>query len=1481
MSLGHRPPPLTATSIPRTEASAIRYYILGDQENLIDSRVPVRLEDPGKSKGPPQPDGVFDLHMGPTAAGVANKCETCSLLWADDGQRRGPCPGHFGHVELRYPIPNTFFMDDLILWLQAICHSCGLPVASNVNITKTAKQNWLRLYAQEAKPSGSNAKCSHCSVEHPHVIMEEGSETSVKKRYYKVSKENKEKTHNLEDLPTHTIRYILGRVTASTVEKLGRTQHPDKYTLMNFRVPPNPMRPSMRKYGSNKAEPDDLTMLSGKVVNIRNTLPEQKVWGEHESLGEELTKQTTQMANFAFNMLRSSTKIGSGIRSGRDGDKKIRSITDRVKGKGGRIRRNLLGRRVWVIARSFITCDNSLALDEVGIPQMVAQEIQIEEVVREHNFDRCNFYYQNGPNQYPNVKRIIKKGGIVRDRKRTNEPLKIGDIILRDVVDGDIVGFNRQPSLLYCSVVSFKVRVLAGVLTFRMNLQIVDFFNADFDGDAMIIIFATSARTRNEIHMLANSSQFFISYKDSKPMVGNAHDSLIGMATMTREEVVMDKAHAMYLTGQIPLDWDFSETNQISGKDMVSKLWETMGLTFNYKGTPNFYDPKAHARTQYFPPEDTKIVVKNGKLVSGILDKSSIGGGARNGIYQIIHNQYNPDMALKLALYMQWLALAWIGTRGFTIHMGDIVISKEAKREIDQEQSKIIAESQEITERLNAGSIVPPLGQTIDEYYENMQLNALKPTDAITEIIYRDTDLYNNNLSMDVFHGVRGNRNNIRLTNSALMQQSIHGERMKASFNGRCLIYFPRFDFDPQSRGYIANSYLSGLKPAEMMFHTQESRFALINRSQNTAQTGYQNRLASKSLEPCIIDNHRRVNNNGRFNQLVYGGDGVDPRFLETVKIPTFEESETVDDKEIPLTDARIRELWGAKANQFKPVTGVTAAAIQKAMDEETDQIIKDRHDYLEAQLLLQHLLDKPYNSGISIPVNVSRVLDTIISVSGREKSEISSLNPLQVIEKVTRFCNEMVFVLINEEQRQRFRNGEYTASDHLKTATKMMQMVVRLFFSTRNLANIGATMAHIDLAMFEIERIYRRNLIAYGTCIGIIASQCISEPMTQTILDSHHSAGTGVGKKKDIERVKQILGVTEAKHPEDGSMTLHVLPELINSEQKVQEIANMIEMMRLEDFVENAQIFFEGLPKNAKDTENGPVHPDYVQERGLISDFIRYNPALKVPEDLSKWCFRIQLDKVNLIGKNMTISTIYHKMREVYPKSYIVYTQDNAEKVLLRIYLRAELVPKDENLNKMKILLKQMRDTVIRGVPGIRGAKIEEYKNHRLVNKDGGLQKVKGWYIQTLGSNMRDILDLPFFDHRYTQTDRIIETYKIFGIASANIKLVSELMFQISGVNFRHYTEYSDEMTFTGVVTSINRYGTANREMPVALRASDASPMVAFKDAAIRGVRDEIQGVSPALMMSKNPKIGDQYNPFSTDEEFTTAESQEADNLL
>jgi len=1479
MSLGHRaPPPLTATSIPRTEASAIRYYVLGDQENLIDSRVPVRLEDPGKSKGPPQPDGVFDLHMGPTATGAANKCETCNLLWADDGQRRGPCPGHFGHVELRYPIPNTFFVDDAILWLQAICHSCGLPVANNVNTAKSAKNHWLRLYATEAKPSGKNAKCHNCGVLHPHVIMEEGSETSLKKRIYKASKETKDTTHSLDDLPTHTIRYILGRVTAATVEKLGRTQHPDKLTLMNFRVPPNPIRPSMRKYGSNKAEPDDLTMLVGKIVNIRNSLPEQKVWGEHESLGEDLTKQTTQMANFAFNMQRSSTKIGSGIRSGRDGDKKIRSITDRVKGKGGRIRRNLLGRRVWVIARSFITCDNSLALDEVGIPQMVAQEIQIEEVVREHNFDRCNFYYQNGVGQYPNVKRIIKKGGIVRDRKRTSEPLKIGDIILRDVVDGDIVGFNRQPSLLYCSVASFKAKVLAGVLTFRMNLQIVDFFNADFDGDAMIIIFATSARTRNEIHMLANSSQFFISYKDSKPIVGNAHDSLIGMATMTRNEVVMDKSHAMYLTGQIPLDWDFTDTKQVSGREMVSKLWKTMGLTFNYKGTPNFYDPKAHARTQYFPPEDTKIVVKNGELISGILDKSSIGGGARNGIYQIIHNQYNPDVALKLALYMQWLALAWIGTRGFTIHMGDIVISKEAKQEIDQEQTKIIAESQEITERLNAGSVVPPLGQTIDEYYESMQLNALKPNDAITEIIYRDTDLYNNNLSMDVFHGVRGNRNNIRLTNSALMQQSIHGERMKASFNGRCLIYFPRFDFDPQSRGYIANSYLSGLTPAEMMFHTQESRFALINRSQNTAQTGYQNRLASKSLEPCIIDNHRRVNNNGKFNQLVYGGDGVDPRYLESVRIPTFDETETVDDKEVPLTDARIREIWGSKTNMFK---NVSSASVQKVLDAETDQLLKDRHEYMQVQLLLQHLLDKPYNSGISIPVNVLRILDTIISVTGREKSEVSSLNPVQVIEKVNKFCDELVFVLINEEQRQRYRNGEYAPPEHLRAATKMMQMVVRLFFSTRNLSNMGATMAHIELAMYEIERIYRRNLIAYGTCIGIIASQCISEPMTQTILDSHHSAGQGIGKKKDIERVKQILGVTEGKHPEDGSMTLHVLPELINSEQKVQEIANMIEMMRLTDFIENAQIFFEGFPKNSKDTDNGPTHPDYVHERGIITDFIRYNPAIKVPEDLSKWCFRIQLDKVNLIGKNMTVSTIYHKMKEMYPKSYIVYTQDNAEKVLLRVYMRAELIPKDENLNKMKLLLKNMLETVIRGVSGIRGAKIEEYKNHRVVGADGGLQKVKGWYIQTLGSNMRDILDLPFFDHKYTQTDRIVETYKIFGISAANIKLVSELMFQISGVNFRHYTGYSDEMTFTGVVTSINRYGTANRDMPVMLRASDASPMVVFKDAAIRGVRDEIQGVSPALMMSKNPKIGDQFNPFLVDEEFVKEESKEADDLL
>ena len=1469
MGTGYRSlPKLGPTSVPRAEIHALNYYVIGDADVKRQSRVVVNQEDTGKSRSQIQTGGVFDTGMGPTGSSTGESCRTCLLKWSDTGNDRGgPCLGHFGHIDVRYPIYNTFFIEDAALWLQAICHQCGNTVVNKVN---APKHRLLREYASAAKPSSSNANCHNCGYTQPHIVIGDSSETHIQKRFYK-----KDKTSKLEDLPAHEATYIFGRVTPETVEKVGRNQHPSKYTRRFHPVPPNTMRPSMKKFGSNKAEPDDITLICNNIVKERGNLPEHKIWGERENLNDNDKLHVNKLHQLSYSIIRTSNKQGSGIHVSRDGDKKTRNITTRIKGKQGRIRRNLLGRRVWVVARSFITCDNMLAHDEVGIPEIVAREIQVQEVVGPHNLERCKIFLANGRTKYPGAKLLIRREGPNPGSftpEYAAKTLMYGDILLRDVVDDDIVSFNRQPSLLFSSMVSFRVRVLRNVMTFRMNLQIVEYFNADFDGDAMILIFSTSEKTRNEIKMLANSSQFFISYKDSKPVIGNAHDSLIGMATLTRDSTRIDKAHAMYMVRQIPLNWDFSEVDQISGRDMVTKLWQTMGLKFNYRGTPQFYDEKRHARYHKFPSSDIKVSIKNGVLESGILDKSSIGGGARGGIYQIVHNQYSPGTAEKLALYMQWMALEWIGLRGFTIHFGDILISKEAKAKIDQRQAAILADSMDITERLNAGNIVPPLGKTVDEHYEDEQLNALKVPDEIFFAIYEDTDLYNNNLSLDVFHGVRGNQTNIRSTNSALMQQSIHGERMKENYNRRCLMYFPRYDSHPRSRGYISNSYLSGLTPGEMLFHTQEGRFALINRSQNTAQTGYQNRLASKSLEPCIVDNHRRTNNNGRAVQMVYGGDGVDPRFLETVKIPTFEESRKVDGKMVPITDQMIRTDYLMKPSDFD-VKGPMLPKVKEALEAEVEQLIKDRHDYIETQLLLQHILEKPYQSGVSIPVNVERILENIVTPSK------AKLDPLKLTERVKQFCDELVFVLINDTQRKRYREGEYVPPDHLRAATRVLQMVVRVYFSTRYLTNIGASMEQVELAMQEIERIYRRNLISYGKCIGIIASQCISEPMTQQILDSHHSAGAGVGKKKDIERVKQILGVTEAKHPEDGSMTLHVLPEYRNNERQVREIANTIEMMKVGDFVDTSMIFFESFPKK-DDPNSGPVHPDYITEKGTILDFLRYNPVLKVPNDLTKWCFRIGLNKMSLIGKNMTIAHIYRKLHELYPKTYIVYTQDNAPELFLRIYLRSEMV-RDDNLNKMKALIRSMIDTVIRGVPGIRGARVEKYKNHRYMTPEGGLKSVEGWYIQTIGSNLSDILDMPFFDHRLTQSDRIIETYSTFGLGAANAKLISELMFQIGGVGYRHYTIYADEMTFTGAVTSINRYGTANREMPVMLRASDSSPMVAFKDAAIRGARDEIKGVSPALMMGKPPKIGDLYNPIIVDEAFIAEVAKEREDVM
>ena len=985
------------------------------------------------------------------------------------------------------------------------------------------------------------------------------------------------------------------------------------------------------------------------------------------------------------------------------------------------------------------------------------------------------------------------------------------------------------------------------------------------DGDAMNVIVPRSSRTINEISELSSPKQRFISYKNATPIMGEAQDSLIGTAELTSSRTKMNKLHAMRMFSNIPVWHDFSQSSKDriwTGREIVSTLFQETGMLINFNRTANYYN-SVLAPYRTYNPDDVKVEIDRGVLKTGILDKSSIGEGKSGSIFHIVHNQYGARAAIELSYQIQQLALTFLYNAGVTVSIRDLLIPREALEEIHNIETGLIAESRLITDKLNQGRIIAPLGKTVEEHYENLQKEALDPGDKLWPPLFRSIDPDYNNFDKLIMYGSKGKLENFRNIATAVGQLEINGERMKENFGRRTLPYFTRYDSDPRSRGYIPDSYMSGIGPAEFMFHAQENRYQLINKALSTSITGMYNRMAVKSLESHIIDNMRKVVKGNRVIQLLYGADGVDPRYLEIVPIPIAKQE---------LTSTRFKELFdGAEA--LAGLSVKPTPALKKLLDDEYSQLVNDREFYIKTYLGRELSAGRVYKDALNLPVNLKRIIDDALYNLGLKNSKQGNLDldPTTAIQKVRNLCDNIVYYLLNEiQEQQRAKVPKY-----MQMATTTLGILIRSYLNVASMVRLGVNNAALDVIIEQTRMTYQRSLISYGTCVGIIAAQSISEPLTQMVLDAHHNSGLASTKKKGMSRVREILNAKPTEKMSAPSMTLYPRAEFRKNKVKVQSIANQIEMLNLVKFVNKWDIFYEAY--------GAPEHPAFQHEAKMIKEFERYNINVKPPTDLINWCIRFSINKSMLIEKQITMDLIYNAIRKNYPFTHIVYSTDNAENIVMRVYLRNMVAKKMEiALAQVKDITQSFLNTTVRGIDGIHAAYVKE-AGKNFLQADGSIKSEKVYYIFTDGTNLREILQNSDIDPLLVQSDSIQETRTHFGIEEARMKIMNELYDQIesSSCSYRHFTIYADEMSYTGNVTSIDRYGSAKRETSFMLRISDASPLSVIEHSAVNALRDNLEGVSAPIMIGKNPHIGDLYNTFKLDEKFVAEHVQNLNTLL
>jgi DNA-directed RNA polymerase II subunit RPB1 len=1393
---------------------SVLFTLSGSETVRRDSYVPITSFDLFRN-GLPYPGGAYEAHTGTTDH--AYRCQTCY------NNKRG-CLGHPGHVHMNYPVWNGIALEEARKWLKLICFKCGKPIISETHYSRLPRAKRLDGAAKIARTSVK--KCVHCHTLHPIVKKDPAEPLSL----IATIMEDKRQIDRWVIYP-HMAGEILSRVDADTVVKLGKSvlSHPEHMVLWDIQVPPVTIRPDVKKMGSGRSTNDDLTTMLQILIKKNDTMPSVIP----TIIDQKLEKAIFDLNNAYYDFIKAS------------GDDAMNSIASRLKGKMGRFRKNQMGKRVRGMCRSTIIGDPRILIGEVGVPLTFARIIQYEETVQEYNKANLLKYVQNGRRYYPGATKVIKHNtGTEYDIDSARDiDLEIGDKVLRDMIDGDLVNFNRQPSLNGSSIGTHNAKIILdpSIKTITMNVIVCAMYNADFDGDQMNLIISAGVETRNELE-LSKVANWLISHTSSNPSIGQTDDSVIGCAELTRSGVLFDKYHASLLfvnTTFLP-SFDNFPSEGMSGRDCISLLLADTPL--NFTRMAQWYDPHMAAHIAY-DPDEIRVKIDRGRLVSGILDKKSIGKGANGGVYHVIANEYGCEKALEVIFNMQQAAIAYILQFGYSIGIMDLIIPDAAKKEIDGIAADIINNSRLITEELHNGEIIPPIGKTVEEFYEERQINTLSIFEDFTEPILKAINTRTNNLFKLIQFGSKGKIDNMFNIMSAIGQKLINGDRIKQKFGrARTLPTFKRFDDSPEARGYITNSYLGGMTSTEYVFNAMAARFDLISKALSTSVTGEQNRKSIKNLESIITNHYRWAVKNNNVIQFAYGEDFLDPRKVERVKFPTV----MISDKafaayEHPDHPEAFQAMSRDRAQYRKLFTAVENMNVKELMTDER-----------------------------RMPVAVERVVGDVLREHQSALTTPTAEVLAEMVATVDAFCTGVPYVLINEIQEKR----KTPIPPHISAAAWLLTMLVRSHLHPNAMVAAKMTPTVLGIIIDKIRLRYSQALVDAGTAIGIIAAQSFSEPLTQYMLDAHHRSASGGTSKTGMIAAKEILGAKEVAKLSAPAMLIPVLPEFAGNKAKVQEIANNIEVMRFRQFVTMWQVFVEKY--------GAPIHTKYEHEAALIAEFNRLNPVLVPPRDLVKWCIRVLLNKTTLVLKNMSLELIITRLRDAFPDTYIVYTPENSKQIIIRIYMKASMFKGTVATADVEAIGEAMLGGIIRGVDGITNTTVIKMIRNRVAD-DGSIQRDDNvWGITTTGTNMVGILANKFVDQQTVNTDAIQEIRAVLGIEAARQKVIQGLRGLVDICNHRHYTIYADEMTYTGAVTSIESSGLKSREKENRLLGIGfTAPIKQIADAGIDAAVNSVTGITAPLLVGSIPRIGTMYSTFHVNAEFVAKNVKKPDDMI
>ena len=806
-------------------------------------------------EGYPVDGGLMDTRLGIIDPGL--KCKTC-------GSKLKECSGHFGYIELARPIIHIKFVKIIMSLLRGTCRDCGRILIPK-NKIETYRKELDRIEAEmgmegrraKIKDIITNlrtiSKCPWCKAKQQKVTLEKPT----------TFLENDKRISPIE------IRTRLEKIPDEDCGMFGispKIARPEWIVLTILAIPPVTMRPSITLESGERSE-DDLTHKLGDIVRINQRLFENINAGAPEIIIEDLWDLLQyHITTFFDNAV--AQLPPARHRSGQP----LKTLSERIKSKEGRIRRNLAGKRTNFCARTVISPDPMLKINEVGVPHVVAMKLSVPEMVTEWNIAYLKKFVENGNAKYPGCNYIIRPDGkkkkITEETKEASlEEIQPGYVVERHLMDGDIAIFNRQPSLHRMSMMCHRVRVLP-YKTLRLNPAVCHPYNADFDGDEMNLHIPQTEESRAEAETLMDVRTQLISPRYGLSVIGCIQDAISGNYLLTKE-IEMPREEAIQLLYLIGID-DFSKLprkENVNGKEIFSMI---LPDDFNFKGKSR---------------SGEEVIIENGKLAKGVMDKANLGEGS-GLLLRNIHKQYGAEATVGILNKMLRLGVEVLLKRGFTTSISDTDLPENARQMIAETLNKAEQDVQNVIQMFREKRLEAFPGRTAAETLELKILEILnKARNKCGNIVQEYADKSTHTIIM-ADSGARGNPLNLAQMAACVGQQAMRGKRIEKGYIGRTLSCFKKGDLSPSSRGFIRDGFKRGLNPKEFFFGAITGRDSLMDTALRTPKSGYLYRRLANAMQDLRVEYDETVRDAaGKIIQFEYGDDGIDVSKSENGKI--------------------------------------------------------------------------------------------------------------------------------------------------------------------------------------------------------------------------------------------------------------------------------------------------------------------------------------------------------------------------------------------------------------------------------------------------------------------------------------------------------------------------------------------------------------------------------------------------------------------